>query len=292
MLPGCVQRLYQQLSPPVPGSQLHEVGLCSWPCPLSAEQRAQQEAGRAGSTPKGCHPVPILLLPRYSLFPSGISPSGSANTENDAAETHPGHPQHHNPSYSVFWTHQPTPRQQVSPRSPLPEGLLPKPPPQLLLYPLASCWHTKTQRNSGQQQQHCTGTPARESLSPASARRAAAGLIIPLSTHRVTRGLLSAHQGWDSAAPSAIPRALPSYVIPCLSGFDFLFPFQYFMSFCSLLPSPGKPVLPGGAASLQQRQPHEPHVPPEAVQKQLGSPAALRRAGSSSSRRLGAPRSP
>lgn len=92
MLPGCVQRLYQQLSPPVPVSQLHEVGLCSWPCPLSAEQGAQQEAGRAGSTPKGCHPVPVLLLPRYSLFPSGISPSGSANTENDAAETHPGHP--------------------------------------------------------------------------------------------------------------------------------------------------------------------------------------------------------
>lgn len=85
----------------------------------------------------------------------------------------------------------------------------------------------------------------------------------------MTRGLLSAHQGWDSAATSAIPRALPSYVIPCLSGFDFLFPFQYFMSFCSLLPSPGKPALPGGAALLQQ--PHEPHVPPEAIQKRVGS---------------------
>lgn len=268
------------------------LGSAPGPVPSPQNKGLSRKQGEPGAPPKAATPFPSCFFPvtASSLL---ASPPAAQQTQKTTLLKHtPDTPQRHSPSDSVFWTHQPTPRQQVSPRSPLPEGLLPKPPPQLLLHPLASCWHTKTQRNSGQQQQHCTGTPARESLSPASARRAAAGLIIPLSTHRVTRGLLSAHQGWDSAAPSAIPRALPSYVIPCLSGFDFLFPFQYFMSFCSLLPSPGKPALPGGAASLQQRQPHEPHVPPEAVQKRLGSPAVLRRAGSSSSRRLGAPRSP
>lgn len=159
------------------------MGLGSAPGPVPSLQNKglSRKRGEPRAPPKAATPS----RPASSLFPSGISPSGSANTEKDTVGTHPGHPQHHSPSYSVFWTHQPTPRQQVSP---LPEGLLPKPPPQLLLHPLASCWHTETRRNSGQQQQQrCMGTPARESLSPVSTRCAAAGLIIPEHTQSDTR---------------------------------------------------------------------------------------------------------